>query len=296
VITYTYDALDQLISETAPTSDRTIFYTYDARGNRTSKVIKDAAGNVVERTDCTYNAANQLVAVNGQPLVYDANGNLVDDGERVYVWDAAGWLVEVKRKADGSVIAQYAYDEQGRRIRSVVGGIITNYVYDGDSNRVLYETDGANRITRYYTYSATGQLLSMTEVGGGTYFYHYNAHGDVVAVTDASGNVVARYTYDAWGSILAQSGTFADENPYRYAGYRYDKETGLYYLMARYYDSKVGRFLSVDPDPGDADDPITQHGYVYANNNPVMMVDPDGHWAWLVAKRLELFKRSRHSY
>ncbi|HEY8341568.1 MAG TPA: DNRLRE domain-containing protein [Calditerricola sp.] len=122
VIAYTYDALNQLISETDPTSDRTIFYTYDARGNRTSKVVKDAAGNVVERTDYTYNTANQLVAVNGQPLVYDANGNLVDDGERVYVWDAAGHLVIVKRKADGSVIAQYAYDEQGRRVRSVAGG------------------------------------------------------------------------------------------------------------------------------------------------------------------------------
>jgi len=85
------------------------------------KVVKDVAGNLVERTDYTYNAANQLVAVNGQSLVY-ANGNLVDDGEQVYVWDAVGRLVEVKRKADGSVITQYAYDEQGRRIRSVVGG------------------------------------------------------------------------------------------------------------------------------------------------------------------------------
>ena len=115
-------------------------------------------------------------------------------------------------------------------------------------------------------------------MGGGTYFYHYNAHGDVVAVTDTSSNTVASYTYDAWGNILQQSGTFADQNPYRYAGYRYDTETGFYYLQARYYNPNIGRFLSLDPDPGDSDDPITQNGYTYANNNPVMGVDPDGNW------------------
>ena len=113
------------------------------------------------------------------------------------------------------------------------------------------------------------------------YFYHYNAHGDVIALTDAQGNIVARYQYDAWGNILSQSGALADENPYRYAGYQYDQETGLYYLIARYYHPVHGVFLSLDPDPGDADDILTQNGYTYANNNPVMLVDPDGHWVWL---------------
>ncbi|AST06222.1 hypothetical protein AF2641_04685 [Anoxybacillus flavithermus] len=118
--------------------------------------------------------------------------------------------------------------------------------------------------------------------GGATYFYHYNAHGDVIALTDAQGNVVARYEYDTWGKLLSKSGEMADENPYRYAGYQYDEETGLYYLIARYYHPTHGVFLSMDPDPGDADDILTQNGYTYANNNPVMMVDPDGHFVWMV--------------
>uniref|UniRef100_UPI001BCD33CD RHS repeat-associated core domain-containing protein n=1 Tax=Virgibacillus pantothenticus TaxID=1473 RepID=UPI001BCD33CD len=63
--------------------------------------------------------------------------------------------------------------------------------------------------------------------------------------------------------------------------YHYDEETGLYYLIARYYHPTHGVFLSLDPDPGDDDDILTQNGYTYANNNPVMMVDPDGEWAWV---------------
>jgi RHS repeat-associated protein len=55
----------------------------------------------------------------------------------------------------------------------------------------------------------------------------------------------------------------------------------VYYLIARYYHPEHGVFLSLDPDPGDADDILTQNGYTYANNNLVMLVDPDGHWVWL---------------
>ncbi|WP_429790121.1 RHS repeat-associated core domain-containing protein [Bacillus tropicus] len=68
----------------------------------------------------------------------------------------------------------------------------------------------------------------------------------------------------------------AADNPFGYAGYMYDKEIGMYYLIARYYNPDHGVFLSVDPDPGDADDPVTQNGYTYANNNPMMFMDPDG--------------------
>uniref|UniRef100_UPI00366D0C9F RHS repeat-associated core domain-containing protein n=1 Tax=Anoxybacteroides rupiense TaxID=311460 RepID=UPI00366D0C9F len=58
--------------------------------------------------------------------------------------------------------------------------------------------------------------------------------------------------------------------------------TKLYYLQARYYDPETARFLSRDPYPGDLDNPITQNGYTYANNNPVIYVDPDGELPWVV--------------
>ena len=48
-------------------------------------------------------------------------------------------------------------------------------------------------------------------------------------------------------------------------------------MIARYYNPEHGVFLSIDPDPGDEDDPVTQNGYTYADNNPMMMTDSDGH-------------------
>ena len=74
-------------------------------------------------------------------------------------------------------------------------------------------------------------------------------------------------------------------NPFRYRGYYYDVETGLYYLKTRYYDPEVGRFISQD----DVSylDPEHINGlnlYAYCGNNPVMNVDPSGHkwWHWLI--------------
>ncbi|SFS88826.1 RHS repeat-associated core domain-containing protein [Marininema halotolerans] len=275
---YTYDVLDQLTSESDPTSDNTFSYEYDPVGNRTKKEVKDADGKVISSTAFTYNEGNQLIKKEDTPYTYDKNGNRLEDGKYLYSWDAGDRLTEIKEKNSDKVVATYEYDEDGRRIRSKVDGKVTNYFYDGGSIRVLYETDGDDQLTRYYTYSEEGQLLSMTKANGETYYYQVNSHGDVIAVTDQNQKEVAKYTYDAWGNILSKEGVFAEENPYRYAGYRYDNETGFYYLMARYYQPVEGTFLSADPDPGDEDDPQTQNAYVYGSNNPLKYTDPDGHW------------------
>ena len=69
------------------------------------------------------------------------------------------------------------------------------------------------------------------------YCYYLLRHENLIALTDENVKVVAEYKYDAWGNIIAETRTIADRNPYRYAGYRYDPETGLYYLLAGYYDA-----------------------------------------------------------
>ncbi|MBC7077788.1 MAG: RHS repeat-associated core domain-containing protein [Synergistales bacterium] len=90
--------------------------------------------------------------------------------------------------------------------------------------------------------------------------------------------MVASYRYDAWGNILEASGPLAQVNPYRYAGYRWDQSTGLYFLQTRYYNSGTGHFLSGDAVLGTPFASQTLNARAYGANNPVRFVDPDGRW------------------
>ncbi|TEA83588.1 type IV secretion protein Rhs [Bacillus thuringiensis F14-1] len=79
--------------------------------------------------------------------------------------------------------------------------------------------------------------------------YVYNKDGVRLAMTDKDGQIVASYEYDAWGNVLkSEAKGIAADNPFGYAGYMYDKEIGMYYLIARYYNPEHDVFLSVDPD------------------------------------------------
>lgn len=277
-ITYEYGKLDQLKKEILRDGTQ-IEYSYDRFGNRT--LVNKTANGQTTRTTSEYNQANQLKKFGEESISYDANGNRTQDGKYSYTWNAKDQLVSIQKIGESSPFATYKYDEDGRRVQKIVNSEVTNYIYNGDSLNVLFETNDTGEIVRSYVYSESGQLLSMKK-GDSKFYYHYNAHGDVIALTNQQGKVVASYQYDAWGNPIAveEDDSVAD-NPYRYAGYQYDHETGMYYLMARYYHPTHGVFLSLDPDPGDDDDILTQNGYTYANNNPVMLVDPDGHYFWL---------------
>ena len=77
--------------------------------------------------------------------------------------------------------------------------------------------------------------------------------------------------------------TPAQYNPFRYRGYYYDADLGLYYLNSRYYDSVVGRFINPDSVmAGVGGDLRGSNLYAYCFNNPVNMSDPDGNWPWLI--------------
>ena len=90
-----------------------------------------------------------------------------------------------------------------------------------------------------------------------------------------SGNIMASYRYDAFGNVIEHTGI--DSN-ITYAGYQYDKETDLYYLNARYYDSKIARFMTEDTYTGEANDPLSLNLYTYCYNNPIIYIDPTGHY------------------
>ena len=120
--------------------------------------------------------------------------------------------------------------------------------------------------------------LGYNKYNGQKYVYRKNLQGDIVAILDECGCTRGTYEYDAWGNIIWQGGSeLLTINPFRYRGYYYDTETGLYYLNSRYYDPETGRFIS--PDSLKYLVPETCNGlnlYAYCGNNPVMFVDPNG--------------------
>ena len=93
-----------------------------------------------------------------------------------------------------------------------------------------------------------------------------------------------RDTYDAWGRDTCIDNTTVNLgmlNPFRYRGYYFDMEIGLYYLNTRYYDAAIGRFISIDGiEYLDAETVNGLNLYAYCNNNPVMNIDPNGTWSW----------------
>ena len=128
-------------------------------------------------------------------------------------------------------------------------------------------------MVQVFVYRSTS---ASSELGAMSYYYLYNAHGDVTSLIDTIGNVAVSYDYDAFGNILSQIGTA--DNHITYAGYQYDKESGLYYLNARYYDSVTARFISEDdPKYSKANDPLSLNLYTYCSNNPITYTDPSGH-------------------
>ena len=105
----------------------------------------------------------------------------------------------------------------------------------------------------------------------------YNGHGDVVQIVDRNGNIVNNYKYDEWGNLLQSVESIS--NPFYYAGEVYDKETGLYYLRARYYDPAMGRFINEDSIEGQVNNPLSMNLYTYCYNNPLAYIDPTGNTA-----------------
>jgi len=104
-----------------------------------------------------------------------------------------------------------------------------------------------------------------------TYVYT-DAQGTPLAETDANGTITKTFDYKPYGSQALGSPPAGPG----YTGHVNDPEAGLIYMQARYYDSAVGRFLSADPMTPTSGELFRFNRYDYANNNPVINIDPDG--------------------
>ena len=152
----------------------------------------------------------------------------------------------------------------------------TFYLQDTSSGlaEVVEEYDVGGTLQASYDYA--GSELIREDRSGATWYTHLDGLGSVRALSDTNGTIVATYTYDAFGNVVAGGGGAAAANPYRYAGAAFETSTGLYYLRARYYDPQAGRFLSHDPLLGSDSSPVSLHRYLYASVDPVNKVDPTG--------------------
>ena len=98
--------------------------------------------------------------------------------------------------------------------------------------------------TIWYQYDSAASLVAMI-IGGTRYNYVRNAQNDIIGLIDSTGKRVVSYKYDSWGKVVSITGTLAatvgQKNPFRYRGYYFDAESGMYYLQSRYYDPEIRR-------------------------------------------------------
>ena len=273
---FVYDERNQLIREDSQTQDKTFVYEYDEGGNLTAvkeyAYTKAAAPSAPVRTETgTYSSTwkDQLLGWNGVSMTYDAVGNMLTRGDISYTWTRGRKLSGVN---NGKEI-RYFYDHTGSRVKKVVDGVTTEYRMAGD----LLVSETADGQTVWYMYDSGANLVSMVS-GGKNYFYIRNLQNDVIALIDEDGNEVVHYTYDSWGKILSITGSLKDtvgqQNPFRYRGYFYDTETGMYYLKSRYYDPELRRFISADGQINGG--MLGSNLYIYCENDPVNRYDPFG--------------------
>jgi len=275
VTAYSYDTAHRLTGIASSIASYQ-FTDIDGNGNRKQIVQNEPLTPTLatSNTPYAYNATGtRLLSAGSYGFGYDNEGQLSSGYGSGYTFDYEHRLTSIS--TDYYPFTYYYYDGMGNRLDGVRSGVITRYIYDAAGN-LLAEVDADTAtITRYYIYGAG--LLAMVTPAGDVYNYHYNAIGSTIALTDQSRTMVNKYAYDPFGAVINQ--VEAVPQPFKYVGQFgvMAEPNGFYYMKARYYDPRVGRFISEDPigfDGGDV------NLYAYVGNNPTMQIDPNGTFYW----------------
>ena len=300
-VSYAYDMLGRITRETK-TGREDISYTYDANNNRKQMTIGNKTtayqynkNDELLRTDTLHTDTekndvviykndkngNRLATVNRSEIPAEAKDtsyidvdvtlgdNQLNDNV-VNHYNALNQLTETLTK---NYKVSFTYDAEGLRTGKTVNGEKTIYVWDGD--QVVMELSKGGAVQKRYI---RGNDLVYADKGENTEktYYVTDMHGNVVQLLDESGNVTKTYEYDSFGNEVKPEKK--DENPYRYCGEYYDKETEEVYLRARYYQPSVGRFITRDTYTGESDESLSLHLYTYCENDSVNAWDPSGHY------------------
>jgi RHS repeat-associated protein len=188
------------------------------------------------------------------------------DGTHTYTYDYESRLASV----DGGSTASYLYDPEGRRTQKTVGSAVTDYLYDAQGN-VSAELTGTTWSVGYIY--ANGSLFAKYQ-NSTTNFIHPDHLGSTRLVTSVTGSVVDSPDFLPFGTQIAGD----TATTHKFTGKERDSESGNDYFGLRYFGAPTGRFMSPDSIANDWElaNPQTWNRYVYARNNPLIYIDPDG--------------------
>lgn len=277
VTSYAYDEIDQLVEVTYADGHVTGL-TYDEAGNRKA-VVADSA-----EITYTTNSLNQYSQVGDTTYSYDASGNLTSRNgiasSRSYEYDSENRLTKVSAQG-GEVVAQYVYDAFGNRIRVTDADGSARFVHDptGLGNMVAEFDEGGALVARYDHGHGLTRRIAVDGTGA---WYGFDALGNTSEVSSEDGAVLNAYTYDADGQVV--SSAIAVDNPFQFVGRMggLSDGDGMVYMRSRMYAPQLGRFMSEDLLR--FSDSLA-NGYRYAENNPVLLVDPKGTQARIYTPR-----------
>jgi RHS repeat-associated protein len=213
-----------------------------------------------------------VVVPGGTPagtFIYDPNGNLTDDGQRSFEWDAENRLVAVTIIATGHR-SEFGYDGLGRRVEIIEKDpdatqtlqVTSDKKYLWDGVEIAEERDAIGGIVTRQFYNQ-----GFVDTDGTILFYTRDHLGSIRELTDSTQAVRARYDYDPYGRMTKVQGD--KDSLFGYTGILWHSASGLDLTKYRAYDPNLGRWISRDP----YEEKGGINYYQYSSNDPVLLTD-----------------------
>jgi RHS repeat-associated protein len=142
-----------------------------------------------------------------------------------------------------------------------------------------------------------GLYFGVAQATDGLTYFVPDQLGSPLAATNSAAETLWVRRYQPFGEMFEQCyQACPQENSRGYTAHEYDSNTALVYMLARYYDPAVGRFLSVDPAAPAPGTPASNNRYAYAWNNPYRYIDPNGEDPYLVSRELNFIPGFSHNF